>query len=260
MTTVYVTAFKDIGRGNWDYYTASTDFYIHHFSELCKVCPRIVCFVEPDLMNLLKDKVPGTCMLLDYDASNTYLKYEHVERRIMNDPRYKNALQHRLQQPEYSKPTYNLVNHNKMIFIRRTAQLLPNFQFYAWVDFHYARHFDTSFGTLYPHLPIHQITIGSFKAKHEIGDPKTALQLAIESDNVIQGSTFVIPSGLVNIMYHEYEQQVLYNYRMGVADDDQNIHLAILYRRPELYNLIVSDDWGKFYCALSVNKNNRTGF
>lgn len=249
MTTVYVTAFKDIGRGAWDVFTASTDFYIQHFLELCKACPRLVCFVEPDLMNVLKDKIPPTCMLLDYDAANTFLKYEHIENHIMSSQAYINALQHRLNHPEHCKPTYNLVNHNKLLFIRRAAKLLPNFQFYAWVDFHYARHFDTDLRTLYNGLPVHQISIASFKGKEELagGELKTPLQIAIESKDIIQGSTFIVPAGLIEILYHEYEQQVLYNYRMKVADDDQNIHLAILSRRPELYNLVVTEEWGKFY-------------
>lgn len=252
MTTVYVTAFKDIGRGNWDVFTASTEFYIQNFLRLCQVCPRLVCYVEPDIMNLLKDKVPQTCMLLSYDASKTFLKYESVEKHIMQKAAYKNALVHRLHHPEHCKPTYNLVNHNKIHFIRRTAEILPEFQFYAWVDFHYTRHGDIQFETTYPDLPIHQITICAFSGKENLMEQKTPLQIAKESKDIIQGSTFFVPSGLVHILYHEYEQQVLYNYRCGVADDDQSVHLAILLRRPELYNLIVTEQWGLFYSRVKA--------
>ena len=247
MTTVYITAFKDIGRGSWNVFTASTEFYVHHFLSLCQMCPRLVCFVEPDMIRMLKKRIPPTCMLLQYDAPNTFLRYESVEAHIMNTPNYKTALKHRLHHPEHCKPTYNLVNHNKLLFIRRVAKMLPNFDFYAWVDFHYARHFDTNFRTLYLELPKDKITIASFNGKDELVQSKHPLEIAIESKDIIQGSTFIVPSGLVHVLYNEYEQQVLYNYSLNVADDDQNIHLAIVIRRPELYNLVVTKEWGKFY-------------
>lgn len=251
MTTLYVTAFKDIGRGDWEYFTASTETYVDHFLRMTQVCPRIVCFVEPEMMRVLKDKVPETCMLLDYDAANTFFKYEPIEKHIMASGKYKKTLQHRLHHPEHCKPTYNLVNHNKVLFIQRALRLFPSSDFYAWVDFHYSRHLDIQFNSFYGHLPIHQITIASFRNKSALTEIKTCWQLAIESEDIIQGSTFFVPRAVVNILCYEYEQQVIANYKEGIADDDQNIHLAILFRRPELYNLVVSAEWGKMFSLIA---------
>lgn len=246
MSVLYVTAFKDIGRSTWNHFTASTHTYHNAFSTLARnLNVELTCFVDTDARAFIsRERLLDEKFLHDYDEESTFFPLcFDKEQSIMNNVEYQQLVSHRLHHPEHCKPAYNIVNHNKVHFVRRASQLYPNYDTYVWIDFHQARHNDIPRVCTYNHLPKDKVTMCT--SMHLFDSPNlTSSQITSLSCDHIQGSAFVVPKQMVNTLYDEYKTQLQVNYQNNIVDDDQGIHLAIHQRCPSLYNFIPARSFG----------------
>lgn len=257
MSILYVTAYKDIGRGSWNtIYRQSTENYYKNFTTLAKSCKNLVCFADENTKKYIKDNIlMKNDLVIDYNEEDTFFgKYLEKEQKAMQSDWYKTILRHRLHHPEHSIPEYNIVNHNKFHFIKRAKELFPTYDFYVWIDFHYTRHNDINnqYPLVFPDslsIPKNKITIASFIKDENIPFMDIPM-ISITSYEIIMGSTFIMPKDIVDIFYEEYDKQLRISYERGIADDDQNIHLQLFHREPLLYNLLHSNKWGTFFNVL----------
>jgi len=269
MNVLYITAYKDIGRGNWNNnFKVNETIYYEHFNNLAKKCKNLICFLDKKTQNYInnnfnKNEYLNT-KIYDYDEDNTFFKdCYNYEKNIMNSYNYKNLLKHRLTHPEHSIPEYNIVNHNKVIFIKRAMEMFPEYDYYIWIDFHYMRYKECNEANFYfpynidnTYVSNNKISICSFIDESIIPNINI-YEIAYYSKEIIQGSAFIVPKNMVDILLQEYIDQLQYNYNNNIADDDQNIHLAIFIRNRNIYNLIKSNEWGKLFSLIKeINNKN----
>jgi protein YibB len=144
-----VTAFYDIGRGNWNsengfpsYLQRTTETYIERFSYLAQLHNEIIVFAtEPTNKRLQEFNSKNNIKFVNFDLLATF---HELRNRILNIQRNESyqqriSLQQRIN-PEYWNPDYVLVNFMKSYFINTAinSELTTN-NLIAWLDFGYCR-------------------------------------------------------------------------------------------------------------------------
>jgi len=146
-----VTAFFDIGRGNWTpdkglpaYLLRTTDTYMERFGHLATLDNDMVIFTTPDQMprirELRKDKIEKTILV-----SVAYPDMFHVTREAIwtiqqNKDFLKMIDPGQVRNPEYWSPDYVLVNYLKSFFVNTAIRMgHVRTDLVAWVDFGYCR-------------------------------------------------------------------------------------------------------------------------
>jgi hypothetical protein len=248
MNVLYVTAFKNIGRQNWSSFQRPNEIYYNEFFRLYAYCPNLIAFVDEGTKQFIKDtEAFDMNRIYDYDEKETFFKdCLHVEETIMNTDEYKKLVEHRLHHPEHFCAAYNIVNHNKVVFLQRAKQMYPDYDYYIWVDFHYTVNNDS--GNQFPkhiaHLPRDKVSICSYMECDHIPF-LSCKEIACAGLDIIYGAVIVVPAELIEDLYEEYEYQLQENYRNHCVDDDQGIHLSIFLRIPHFYHLIPITHWGQ---------------
>jgi protein YibB len=147
-----VTAFFDIGRGDWasrpntpDWLARSTENYFACFERLCQLENEIVVFTE----SRFADRIHAARAKLGYSTQTKIIAKdrlfeEHADRletiaRIMRQPGYLDGVTHP-HCPEYWEPRYVLINYLKSTFACEALDSgLATGDFAAWIDFGYCR-------------------------------------------------------------------------------------------------------------------------
>ena len=259
-----VTAFRDIGRGDWGgpgdphgEWRRSSAEYVSWFLNLAASPVRLVCFCDEPVASVLREAAPGVDVR-PYDEEDTLFRHLPAERRIMASPEFAARLgPARLRHPEHSVPEYNLVQHSKTSFVHRAASL-PEFAactHVAWVDFGYLRSPsavptpEQVRRTWSAVATPDRITYASFRATvrpADVPDPETLCRTA---PSVLQGSMFVLPRHLAAWYEAEYERSLLAYHALGLADDDQALALHVLKRHPERFALRLRPEWFSMFAS-----------
>lgn len=147
-----VTAFFDIGRGNWTtnvnknggplphYLQRSNEKYIQNFSHLAKLDAEIIVFTSSDLVDKIQ-KVSEKIKVFSYDVfSLNKNKLEQIESIQKNESFLKNVNPVQVRNPEYWSPHYVLVTNLKAFFVNKAIEenLISN-DMVSWIDFGYCR-------------------------------------------------------------------------------------------------------------------------
>jgi len=249
MSVLYVTAFKDIKRHDWQCkeFAVQNDVYMMHFSNLvAKTDVDLVCFMDENTMQSVKHLViKPNHIILPYNEHETFFatSYTH-ERDIMESKEYKNLISHRARHPEHSIPEYNIVNHNKVHFLMQAYIKYPMYERFVWIDFHQARHGDIPLRHMrYEHLPLDKVSM-CVSSSFDLMSARTPKEIVTLSCDHIQGSAFVVPKQVVPKLYQEYCYQLGMNYANNIADDDQGVHLAVHQRVQGLYHFVQAPSFG----------------
>lgn len=244
-TILFVTAFKDIGRGNWDNYKRDNQEYIKYFLQLANnINYKLIVFVEDDMMNLLNTvSLPYNIVLHDIKEVDTFLdRYIDREREIMSGEIYRNKIPpHRKTNPEHNFPEYTLINHSKINFVRYAKEKYTGYDYYSWLDFGCIRN------TLRD-IPNH---INFYKLQNSIHylaliRPRDRIDedTMLASDTVyITGSQFVIHSSLVEEYEKIYEEKLINWQEKNICDDDQSLVLQLYYDKPSRFTLFYDTEW-----------------
>jgi tetratricopeptide (TPR) repeat protein len=248
-SVIFVTAFKDIHRGDWKTYTRSTQTYLDYFKILIKNHIRIILFAEENIIEFVK-KEYNFQFVYPYDEQNTYFtrleKHKHIlESELMKDIRTKTRLR-----PEITNAEYNIVNFNKFIFLKRAKNMFPFYSHYAWIDFGHCRTEENVFTNFdWNKLPNDKIVFGSFTTEPEIIDP---IHTLLEDKGFIKGGLFYVPNHLVEWFHSAFENEI-HNYEsLQILDNDQALILQIYNKNKSLFMLIPSD-WFKLLEYYSIH-------
>lgn len=228
---IFITAFKDLNRETWGPFARPAEEYIKWFTNLSKLPLRLICYCEPPV----EKQLHALGFHNTYPYGETYMKFLDKEIEIMNSAYYKDLVKHR-NDPETNKPGYNLVNHNKSLFIKRTAELFPNYTHYAWIDFGYFR--EKQVGQFNFHLEK-----TSFTAFSRPTDIKSPVENIICPVNYLKGSPFFVKKEDVAWYYEVYYRTVMEYFTNGLVDDDQAINLQIYKNYSYRFNLLISPAW-----------------
>jgi hypothetical protein len=244
---IFVTAYKDIRRNEWNLFPRTTDDYIHYFYILADSIEYtlVVYIEEPILEKLLNEHTFRDNIIFKNlnDVDTFYNKFLDKEREIMNSESYKNKIpESRKYYPEHIYPEYTLINHSKINFIRHTKAEMPNYKYYAWIDFGIAQLDNGSKEANIENMPT-DIAIEKLSENHIlyhcVNEPpterRTEDEMVASYDVYFLGSYFIVPKLLVENFESIWYSKLMKWQENGICDDDQNLILQIYYDIPQLF-------------------------
>lgn len=257
-SVLFVTAFKDIDRKSWDLNTSRTkDTYYTWFNNLAQLPITIVCYTdEKDLPQY------HNVTFVPYETQTTFYKYIEQEKSIMESPEYRCLIKMfgSSVHPEHKYPEYTVVNHNKTIFIERTAISYPSYDYYVWIDFGILRNKQNftrvTLKTL-SKLPSDKITHACFIKGMNPKYKKLHFVQRMKSlqEGGIQGNCFIVPRSLTTWYRCEYENMLLSMYEKKYTDDDQIMVYELSLLHPNQFNFIASSKWFSMLDVLFTDIN-----
>lgn len=256
---IFVTAFKDLKRGEWTEFARTNTEYYNYFNDLfvnVRNMHKIIVFMENENKEELLAAYPEmdgsrSLCFMNINEVDTFMDtYLETDMRIMGSEEYKQLIpKMRRICPEHLYSDYNLINHSKVNFLRYARNEYPEYDFYSWIDFGYMR----------CERPISEIDIDSLptdkityqRLENYMGNPENEYYSikGMLKTNVIYmaGSSFIVPKGLVYKYEKIYEDKLKEFYEMGVTDDDQNVVLQIFYDNRDLFNAPHHDQFHMFF-------------
>lgn len=247
-----VTAFFDIGRGDWStqveknggplphYLQRSTDKYLDHFKRMGEMENDIIAFTSPDLVPVLQAAVPKA-KIVSYDYFTIHQKLRNKIEVIQSSPTFIAAINpYQVRNPEYWSKDYVGVTSLKAYFVEQAfLKGLINTELASWVDFGYCRDSD--------HLPSNGKWDYDFNPEKihlfNYRDPKSASASECVSAAVLHNLVFII-GGVFVASARNWSQLALWmehslNLLMsqGFVDDDQGLLLMSYYQNPDLFVL-----------------------
>lgn len=239
---LFVTAYKDIGRSNWEYYRRNNDEYIECFLNMANnIEYNLVVFINDDIRQLLVSH--GFCPkpnIFFYDLpEDTFLtKYGQIENDIINSAEYKSKIPTKRQTcPEHWCSEYNLINHSKINFVRSAKDLHPGYDFYSWLDFGCMYHIED----VPKNSDISQLTKGKIRyiACDQPPESPVSEETMLAYNGVyITGSMFVTDSDFVEEYERLYDKKLQDWHSRGICDDDQSLILQLYFDNPDIFELI----------------------
>lgn len=259
MSICITTAFKNIGRGNWQSFKRSCDQYFEGFFKLVDHCPfPLFVYLEEDMRKLLREKrpegLPKYVTLIPMELVTQAPIYTHNEKNteVLNSEEFKQGIKEMsLAHPERSRASYNMMTSSKAAFVQFTKSIAPKFDYYVWQDFGTVNLIDEGVG-----LP------------REIDESKLPNKIIIQTLNkkekhhpwvmaripgaAIAGGTIFIPTDLVDWFAEEVVKMIERFHKMWLTDDDQNIFLQVAWDHPNDFDLTrVDRRWCRLWELLS---------
>lgn len=244
-----VTAFFDIGRGNWTsekgfapYLERKSETYIEYFKNLSTLENEMIIFTSSDLkpkIEKIREGKPTTVVTLDINK-----KFKNIKKRIndiQSSDEFKAKIEERqLRNPEYWSADYVLVCNLKSYFIKKAIDLkLINNEMIAWVDFGYCRTKEMTRGLSEWSYPFDKNKINLFTIKRWL-NPKSINQVY---DYMIKNRSFIIGGAIVATQenwlkfYNLVCRCQVQTLKHKIVDDDQGIFIMCYYYKPELMKL-----------------------
>jgi hypothetical protein len=239
--TMFVTAFRDIGRGSWKHYQRPNSEYINYFLLMAEnIKHPLIVYLEKPLLEDLEVRLVHKKNIIFKPIDSVKTFYDtHIEkeRTIMNSGTYTSLVPERRRiNPEHCVPEYTLMMHSKVNFLAAArAQYFCDYGYFAWIDFGHVRELGTIPGVINKNL------LGD-KIIYRISNLPPALRptakMMLASDKIyLSGSSFVVPSELV-LRFEELWSKKLDEFQTtGVCDDDQNLALQLYYDDPSMFQL-----------------------
>lgn len=237
-----VTAFYDIGRGNWNgWIQRTTDTYFERFSHLLSLDNDITVFTSPDLVDRLKDLTKNRAAktnIVAYDLFSECAGVVEEIRKVQESPDYQSQIapEHK-DMPEYWSPEFIFVNIFKPSFVRRAIDMeLCDNDLVAWIDFGYCRSpaalgGHTTWSYDFDPTKIHMFAV------REVPLDLNAAHLMTHNEVYIIGTYYVAHKSL----WAEMERLMYVNFReklsQQLVDDDQSFLVMCYQSKPELFEI-----------------------
>jgi protein YibB len=247
-----VTAFYDIGRGDWStnteknggplphYLQRSVDKYIDHFTRMCEIDTEIIVYTSPDIAPRLAAISPNV-KVVEYDYFNIHKELRDKIEAIQTSPEFvKKINPYQVRNPEYWSKDYVGVTSLKAFYVSDAFErgLITN-EFAAWVDFGYCRDED--------HIPTNKTWEYDFAPglmhyfNYRDPEPRQARQqvsMAVQNNIVfIIGGVFVAQKEQWQVLATDMKEALEHLISIGLVDDDQGLLLMAYFKNPDMYEL-----------------------
>lgn len=280
-----VTAFFDIGRGEWNNeYKRSSNFYLESFLHYLDYPYNMVCFIDDRYIDTIlqyytkssyhnKKFIPINEKWLENNIHSW--KQIYKDKEILSSDEYKKKIEFRKKiivdlnltipknyynfLPENENPKYNSINHSKIDFIMYSIQNgYIKEDITCWCDFGY-------FGTQHKNnketFPTSTLDITKFSnnkitfflkknvEKKDL-DPNYTLIYAPE---VFTGTFWGGPTNLMSKMQELYHNCVEELYSINISDDDQHIYLRCCLKQNDMFDLKLCSENPKGLLYFQIN-------
>ena len=244
---LFVTAFKDIGRGHWpsSQLPRSNETYLKYFQNLVRMRLPLVAFLDDDVAKIVKSRY-GFSNTQPYDMENTFLSTHLArEQEIMQSDAFRALWKQARETPllEHTNPQYTLTMHNKVVFLKRAAERFPNFAVYAWIDFGYMREKCTDTHDFSSLRDLKTVILDSAVHDLQPAELPDKATLIVKNPTIIRGSAFFVPRHHVNAFYDLYKSAVDDYQAENLADDDQSILVACVKKRADMFSFVHTKEW-----------------
>lgn len=253
-----VTAFFDIGRGDWStekghssHLLRNNQTYLSYFENLAKLDNEMVVFtteeIAPFVIKLRKGKKTEV-VIVDLDSKFKGL-LTSIRDILKNADFMEKIPEAQRKNPEYWSEKYVLINNLKTYFVHTAIKEfdLVN-DLVAWVDFGYCRDTDTlaninnwyyNFDAQYIHL----FTLKRSKLLSVFNNPNFPYKKHQITNCILNNKATIIGGVIVGHkqLWNEFlivvkdAQRAIYQENM--VDDDQGVYLMCNYLRPDLIKL-----------------------
>lgn len=240
-----VTAFYDIGRGDWSpdkgfphYLQRTTETYIERFSHMAQLENDMVVFSSADIIQKLqplRGDRPTKWIVFD-----VFEKYEGLLRdisTIQNSENFKNLI-HPSQRlnPEYWNPQYVVVNFLKSSFVNLALKHnLINTDLISWLDFGYCRTADKIPSSKKWSYDFDVEKMHFFNYKEYDGKPIP--EIISTNDVYILGAKIVGGKSAWPKFELLMRDSIIELGSNGLIDDDQTLMLMSTIKQPDLFEL-----------------------
>jgi hypothetical protein len=250
-----VTAFFDIGRGNWTpekglphYLQRSNDTYFERFAHTASLDNELVVFTSEEFVEKVMSYRIGKeskTKVISIDYKNNYNEARLAIATVQTDEKYHQMIfPHQRKTPEYWSADYVLVNALKSHFVNQAiSEGFVSNELVAWIDFGYCRDAEMLGGHTEWSYDFDPTKIHFFQQKE--WDPNNTIQNVIANNDVhmlgakiVAGKKMWLP--LEQLISHSITELIKNN----MVDDDQTLMLMSYLLKPELFEIhkIVPDD------------------
>lgn len=247
-----VTAFFDIGRGNWTpdkglphYLQRTNETYLERFAHMATLDNDMIVYTSEDMVDTIKSIRGGKPIrIITMDFKNSFENLREKIKDIQNDSSYLSKINpNQIKNPEYWNADYVLVNLLKSSFVSNALQYV-NTELVAWLDFGYCRTKETLNGVTHWKYPFNKDKIHFWNIK-EFRDGTYIQDIIANNDVHITGPCIVAGKEkwptLQHLVHHNVSELIKHN----MMDDDQTFLLMSYLQMPELFELhrVAPDDW-----------------
>lgn len=253
-----VTAFFDIGRGNWTqamqqrggplphYLQRSADTYIERFAHLCQLDNELIIYTSEQYADRLKkirdDLGKGDrTQIVVVDYPTEFNETRAKIRAVMDDPTFPPKINpHQIRNPEYWSEDYVMVTSLKAHFVADAVERgLCSNDTVAWIDFGYCRTPEALNGKS---KWTHEFTpdkIHFFNCKpvdHEHKNEQM-IHAVVNNDVIIFGAMVVAQKKFWRPLADGMRASLELLIQNGLVDDDQGLWLMCYFGNPNIFEL-----------------------
>ena len=261
-----VTAFFDIGRGDWTpekglphYLQRTNDTYFERFANMASLDNTIVVYTSEELAekvwDIRKDKTDKT-VVVTIDFEDQFGEYREKIKRVQNNPEFLAKINpNQVKNPEYWSSDYVLVNFLKSHFVNHAIGAgVFDTDLIAWLDFGYCREPSTLNNVKLWEYPFNKDKIHFFNIK-DFNPNNTITNIISNNDVHITGPCIVSSQKmwpeLERLMNQSFDELI----SKDLIDDDQTLLLMSSLIEPDKFELhpISPNDW--FIAFRKYNEN-----
>ena len=254
---LFVSAYRNINRATWTSRPRCEAIYLSYFHNMAiNIKYNLIVFLEKRLLETLRQKYSKYINISFYDidlVDSFYQKFLEKDKQIMQSKTYQNKIPERRKlNPECIYSEYNLINHSKINWIKAASNIMPNYQFYSWIDFGMIRNKN---GEMVPkNIDIKTLSKNkvTYQARLMPLHKRITENKMLKTGTVyILGSAYIIHKSLINKFENLWENKIIEWQENYITDDDQHLILQLYYDTPDLFILKESRTWFNLFNILS---------
>lgn len=252
-----VTAFFDIGRGNWsienghpDYLQRTNETYLNYFSYLAKLENEMIVFTSKEFVaDIEKIRDGKVTHIVEIDLDLKFKDKLQEIQKILGNSLYKQKIpQEQLKNPEYWSAKYVLITNLKVYFVSNAIKAgYVNNRLIAWVDFGYCRDKETLLGISNWYYPFDEDYIHCFTLRPSkilgIKNPKFPRSEKDVLSAITNNKVYIIGGVTISSKKTWLEFNNIYDtcknnlIAKNILDDDQGIYLMCYVTKPNMIKL-----------------------
>lgn len=254
----YVTAYLDIGRGDWVNFKRDFDTYLEHFTPYIKLFDdnknenvEMIVYIDEKyyerLNKLIRSDIPIRLIKINekFLIKNSEI-WNHLQKEIeiLDSKEYKTRFKHRLKFPENNNAKYTLVNHIKIDYIVYSMGL-SQANYFCWTDFGYFQNKNRIPSKL---IDINKLDLDkvNFTLINPLTEHDKNILYTMDYAPERFGGFFFFGNRDILKKYRDlYSKVHLYFQKNNLVDDDQHLSLRCYFLKPDMFKLHMLGGWHK---------------
>lgn len=255
MSLCLISAFLDIGRGDWIAFRRPVSQYIRNFMPYVKLDQEMIVFIDERHIEELRIAIGNQSKIKLFPINMKWLQ-ENIyafsklprEKEIMDSEFFKILTRHRAFHPECCKPEYNIIQHAKIDFVVYAIKnQLSEAKYFAWSDFGFFQDPRT--------IPKATLDINKFDLEkvniigvNTLNNNDFDIFYTLLNAPERIGGFFFLGNSVNLLEYQKLYHQICTDFHtLGIVDDDQHIIIQSLLRNPSLFKLWNMGGWFLVY-------------